>query len=231
MNKRVVILVLIILCIQAAAFAGDRAEFINLGFNNDTGAFLYAQYGKDESGTFLYADIFYHDLLSGEDLSVLSKSKTYPVTLSSGHDGLSALLMSLREYFDLYSLDIDHTQTGTTLYYQLPGQTTGELISFSDYKTRTVYSASIVIRPQSREPGTDAALAITLFQTLSDGTLNRFEAGSLTTPLENIYEFQLKQIIVSPQRNYAVLVFQVNEYDEDKDTTNIRYYVTSMKIE
>ncbi|NQT60259.1 MAG: hypothetical protein HQ557_14860 [Bacteroidetes bacterium] len=231
MIKKVLTLFLIIFCIQAAVFAGDRAEFINLGFANDSGAFLYGQFGKNESGTQLYADIVYHDLVSGENSSELSLSKTYQDSQQSGSNGLSALLMNLKEYYTISTVDIDHTQTGTTLYFQLPGQKTGDMVSFSDYQTRTVYSVSFVMRPQVREPGTNTSLAITLFQTLKDGTQNRFEAGSFIKPIQNVYDFQLKQIIVSPQRDYVVLVFQTTEYDEDNDTTNIRYYVDSVNIE
>ena len=230
MIKKVVFLFLIVLGIQAAVFAGDRAEFINLGFSDDSSAFLFGQYGKNESGTLLYADIVYHDLVSGENSSELSLSKTYPDSQRSGNNGLSALLMSLKEYNSIYSVDIDYNKTGTTLYFQLPGQTTSDTISFSDYQVGIIYSVSTVMRPQVREPGTNTALAITLFQTLQDGAQRRFEAGSFIKPIENVYDFQLKQIVVSPQRNYVVLVFQTTEFDKENNTTNIRYYIDSVKI-
>ena len=228
MVKKVVVFSLIIFCIQSALFAGDRAEFINLGFPNNSTAFLYGQYGRNESGTLLYADVVYHDLVSGENSDELSLSKTFQDFQRSGNNGLSALLMNLKEYNTVYTVDVDYTQTGTTLYFQLPGQTTGDTVSFSDYQTGTVYSISFVIRPRIREPGTSAALAITLFRTLEDGTQDRFEAGSFIKPVEGVYDFQLKQIVVSPRQDYIVLVFQTTEYDED--TTNIRYYVDSVKI-
>jgi hypothetical protein len=117
------------------------------------------------------------------------------------------------------------------LYFQLPGDITGDILTFMDYRaTRTEYSVSFVMRPQIREPGTNTSLAITLFQTLMDGTQKRFEAGSLIKPIQNVYDFQLKQIIVSPQRDYVVLVFQTTEYDDLNDTINIRYYIDSVKI-
>ncbi|MBL7005691.1 MAG: hypothetical protein ISR78_01270 [Spirochaetia bacterium] len=230
MFKKVISLFLIVFCLHTAVFAGDRAEFINLGFSRDSKAFLFGQYGKNESGTLLYADVLYHDLVSGENSSELSLSRTYPDSQRSGNNGLSALLMNLKEYNSMYTVDIDYTQTGTTLYFQLPGQKTGDMISFSDYQVGTVYSVTFVMRPQVREPGTNTALAITLFQTLKDGTQNRYEAGSLIKPIQDVYDFQLKQVIVSPKRDYVVLVFQTTEYDIDNNTTNIRYYVDSMKI-
>ncbi len=230
MIKKVVSLFLLVFCIQTAVFAGDRAEFINLGFSANSEFFLFGQYGKNESGTLLYADVIYHDLVSGENSRELSLSKTYPDSQRSGNNGLSALLMSLKEYNSIYNVDVDYNQTGTTLYFQLPGQITGDLISFSDYQVGIIYSVSLVMRPRIREPGTNTALAITLFQTLRDGTQSRFEAGSLIKPIQNVYDFQLKQIIVSPQRDYVVLVFQTTEYDENNDTTNIRYFIDSVKI-
>ncbi len=211
--------------------AGDRAEFINLGFSDDGSIFLYGQYGKDTEGRYLYADIIAHSLVDDQRVDEMTISRQYPMRQFSGQSGLNALLMGLREHASSYSLPINYTNTGSVLFFQLPGQDAGELVTFTDYADMTLYTVSLTIRPKERKPGTDATILLTLFRELRDGTKSRFSTGSLLEPLEGIYEFHIKQAVLSPDRSGIIVVIQTRVFNEADGDEDYRYTVYSIPFD
>ena len=228
-GKMVCLLVLLLVPMLLAA--GDRAEFINLGFSDDGSIFLYGQYGKDAEGRYLYADIIAHSIDEDRRVDELTISRQYPIRQFSGQSGVNALLMSLREHASSHALPINYTNTGSVLFFQLPGQDAGELVTFTDYADMTLYTVSLTIRPKEREPGTNATIQLTLFRELRNGTKSRFSTGSLLEPLEGVYEFHIKQVVLSPDRTKIVIVIQTRVFNEEDGDEDYRYTVYAMPLD
>jgi len=218
----------IFLLLLTSVFAGDRADFINLGFIDQNEAFLYGQYGMDEEGTYFYADVVYHDLQSGETPAELIQSKRYPLTELNGGSTLPAMLQSVQEYLSVNPVSVDFTRTGVMLYP--PGIESGNVISFKDDTQNKDYSLSLNLRPKTRKPGSNTALALTLVQNDSDGTYKRYDAGSLVRPLEGVYDVRLAKVYSDPERNYLVMVFQTSEFDDETESVDARYLLKSIAL-
>jgi len=220
----------IFLLILTSVFAGDRADFINLGFIDQNEAFLYGQYGMDEDGTYFYADVVYHDLQTGETPSALIQSKRYPLIELDGGSTLPAMLQSVQEYLSVNPVPVDFTRTGVMLYSRLPGTGSGDVASFKDYTQNKDYELSLTLLPKVRTPGMSTKMAITLRQYNPEGTLTRYDAGSLVRPLEGIYDVRLANVYSDPERNYLVMVFQTSEFDDETESVDARYLVKSIAL-
>ncbi len=219
------------LLILSSVFAGDRADFINLGFIGQNEAFLYGQYGIDEEGTYFYADVVYHDLQTGETPAESIQSKRYPLIELDGGSTLPAMLQSVQEYLTVNPVPVDFTRTGVMLYSRLPGTGAAARISFKDYTQNKDYSLSLNLRPKVRNPGSNTAIALTLYQYDQEGNLEqRYDAGSLVSPLEGVYDVRIAKVFSDPERNYLVMVFQTSEFDDETKSVDVRYLVKSIAL-
>jgi len=219
----------IFLLLLTSVFAGDRADFINLGFIDQNEAFLYGQYGMDEDGTYFYADVVYHDLQTGETPAELIQSKRYPLTELDGGSTLPAMLQSVQEYLSVNPVPVDFTRTGVMLYP--PGTGSGGVTTFMDYTNNTKYELSLILQPKVRKPETSTRMAITLRQYDTEGIFKqRYDAGSLVRPLEGVYDVRLAKVYSDPERNYLVMVFQTSEFDDETESVDARYLVKSIAL-
>lgn len=231
MRKRIYISLIICLFPLLSIFAGDRAEFINLGFNFDSTQFMYGVYGIDEVGIDAYASVYLYDL----EKQALDRNqfyeKTYKNAVTPGQNGIGALFMVLEDNYLAGGRNrISHLNNGNVLYYQFPGQKSSTRVAFRDFINNYYYTIVLTRRPLIESPDSNAALALTVFRSNEDGKQEKYQQGSLADFGDGVFSYDLKKVILSPNGKYLVMVVQTKINDPVKGIL-VRYQVRSIKLE
>ena len=232
--RRTIIAVLMVSMISLGLplTAGDKAEFLNLGFSSDGSTFFYGQHGIDVISNDVYVTILGFDLESESLDPELAYHQTVTTRAIPGQQSsLAALIRSVRVYEDETGVTLDPMRTGRILYYVLPGSTAEDVVTFVDHRDSMIYDVALTERPLSTAPGDSAAVNVTAYITpLTEETTSRFDSGSLAVFEDAVYDYLLKQIIISPDDRYLVCVFQTRVFDENSGTS-IRYSLRRVALE
>lgn len=227
----IVILLVIMMTLGSPLSAGDKAEFLNLGFSPDGSTFFYGQHGIDVVSNSVYVTIDGFDLVSGTLLPELSFAQTFNTRAIPGQQSsLAAIIRSVSTYEEFAGVTLDPMDTGRVLYYVLPGNAVGDVVTFVDYRDDMIYDVAFSERPLDAGLGDSAAVNVTVYVTpLTEETTIRHDSDSLADYEESVYDYILKQIIISPDYDYLVCLFQTRVYDENSGTS-IRYSIRRVPL-
>lgn len=228
MPKRLAILTLMILA-AAAAFAGDAATFVNLGFSDDGSHFMFGQYGIDQPSGASYAEIYAVDNAANVFApgGVLKASSN--AVLDIGQDG-SGLFFNLmyQNASNAKRYRIDHLDQGRLLYVLLDGEEPLNRLSFRDFKTN--YEYEIVLERDLRESGAgvSSSFSLDLAMTRTDGTVKRVLAGNPSIKRQGVTDYLIRRVILSPDARYLIVV--IEKKMNAADGASIRYMVEPVRI-
>ena len=227
----IVILLIIMMALATPLSAGDKAEFLNLGFSPDSSTFFYGQHGIDTVSNSVYVIINGLDLDSGTLIPELSFTQTFSTRVIPGQQSsLAAIIRSVSTYEEFAGVTLDPMDTGRVLYYVLPGNAVGDVVTFVDYRDDMIYDVAFSERPLGASPGDSAAVNVTVYVSpLTGETTMRYDSDSLADFEDSVYDYILKQIIISPDFDYLVCMFQTRVYDENSGTS-IRYSMRRVSL-
>lgn len=211
-------------------FAGDAAQFENLGFSTDEHTFMFAQYGVDRSSSAPYAEIYTVNVESNDFVSdgVFRTESDHRV--SAGQDGSAALYSLLRETSSIVSEhSIDHLRQGRIVYARLNEDDQGESVDFRDFNTGDSYSAQL--NQEQEGSGTDvrARFHIELTREPADGQQRSYTIGSPERYRDGVSEYRLHQGILSPDEQSMVFVVEMTRPTDEGHS--LRYMVETLKFE
>lgn len=224
-------LIAALLCrLLLSLYAGDRAEFVNLGFSSDGDLFMYGQYGVNSLNDGMFADLKVVELQTDTLRSDLGQSRLYRCMIYPEQTGREALYESLKEYAtDKGSLvTIDHLSTGRLLYKQIPGEKSDEGIMFRDFSSGIDYSIAVTQRSAGEGSEIKSSLVLSVYQDMDIGEDKRYSVGMMTGYMPGISGFQIKQVLLSPDSRFLLIVVQYEQYREDGN--DVRYMVRSVEL-
>jgi predicted secreted protein len=234
MSKKIfflaVLTALLMVC-GAVLWAGDTASFVDLGFSQDGGVYMFAQYGVLGATLRPWADLYAVDVAKNDFVSggKVSYSSYNPV--NAGNDGIGALYRLIAQQSalaDRYRVDFLHQ--GHPLYIALDaegGSPQGERVEFRDFERGFSYQARLVPGYEGSGGAMRSSFHIALDRTGPAGDRRSFTVGNpgVKRPLINTYK--IKKVIASPLDNGLIFVIEMrkqvlNGYD-------IRYMVETLR--
>jgi len=226
-TKTSVIGVLLTLC-ALPLFAGDSANFLNLGFSDTGRYFMFAQYGIRESTSFPYADLFVVDVPTNKFVSGGVKHGEYQDPAEPGYSGEGAVFRLYRHNLPLVErYRIDHLDTGRILYLLIDGEKPKELLEFRDFITGVQYRIRLVQHRFGSGKTVRASFHINLTVTSKSG-VRTFVVGLPNYERKGVKEYRIRQIILSPDAKS--LVFVIEKGEADQAGADIRYMVETVRI-
>ena len=96
MNRKCFLILILIICAMPV-FSGDVADYVNLGFSDDSGYFMFGLYGIDYRNSKPYAEIYTVDVSGNRFAGNGVYEKVYDSVLQPGQDGSGALLTCLKK--------------------------------------------------------------------------------------------------------------------------------------
>jgi predicted secreted protein len=224
MAKRFALVWALVATLSTAAFAGDVAQFINLGFSPDSRYFMFGQYGILEKGSTAWASSWVVDVPANTFAPKAARQFTSPKPVEPGASPLGALLDVLSEGASVKKqYRIDHLLTGRLLYVLVDGAEASDSLEFRDFPSGRSYKISLAQAPS--EAG--ASFGLTVSYTDKDGKECTIKAGSPSLKRPGVKAYHVKQIILAPDG--VSLVFLVQREEQDTSGDNIRYMVETVR--
>lgn len=223
--------VLLLLCFSAAsAWAGDAADFINLGFSADSEFFAFAQYGVQEEDLYPYTDIFVVDVSRNAFVADGVAREVYEQPITPGYDGASALYHSLQEHTTLLqSKAIRHTNTGRLVYVLMNGDEPKDELEFRDFETGNRYRVELIQSARGEEENVRSRFHIELDVSPESGRRESHTVGLPEYEREGVQGYRILQVIAAPDNASLVFVIELERYAERG--ADLRYMVETVDIQ
>jgi predicted secreted protein len=225
------IFVLLALVLGAdAAFAGDVATFVDLGFSPDSAYFMFGQYGLDQAAGKPYAETYLVDAKRNDfvDKGVIRRS--FDVALEPGQDASGALFSLLGEEQALVKkCKIDHLLPGRLLYVLMDGQEPPASLSFRDFKTGASYEVSLSQSSSEVRGQAAASFGIAMSYSAKEGAVSkRVVGGNPDIKRQGVKSYAIRRIIAAPDEK--TLIFIVEKRTVDKGDPGIRYMAEALRL-
>lgn len=229
MNKKWVTTACVLL-IASAAFAGDVAQFVNLGFSEDSDIFVFGQYGILDESSRPYAEIYLVDVPANDFVRNGVHRRVFETPVSLGHDGGAALHRLVREQATLIGEHrVDHVDQGRLVYVLIDGATPAPSLTFRDFQRDVRYD--IELRQNARGSGTDvsAAFHIELRVDYGDGRVQTRRIGLPEFYRSGVGSYLIRQILLTPDESGIVFVVEMRLPTENGRA--VRYMVETASLE
>lgn len=228
MRMRTVYLILLVILLSTACiFAGDIANFQNLGFSPDSRYFMFGQYGINEKSSSPYADIFFVNVKSNAFLPQGVKHAQFRESVEPGNDGRGALFSLLEESYNLTKkYNISHIATGRFLYILLDGEEPKEELNFRDFQSGQKYNITLSQKTRGEGKNTEAAFHILLTIEDKSGKTRNLVVGLPNYWRSGVRAYRIKRIILAPDEKS--LIFMIQKEEVDSAGPNIRFMVETV---
>ncbi len=208
-------------------FAGDIANFVNIGFSGDSRYFMFAQYGMTDSA--VYSDIYTVDVLNNSFVQNGVNSKEYPVKAYSMDDGTGAFYKGLLASSQIIQkFGIDTLLKGRSLYVNINGDPI-HVLEFRDFKTGKTYKINLQEKSEIKSSVYESSFSLNILVEKEGLPSKVYSAGSPTVKRKGIKGYNIKTIFLSPDEKNMVLVIEKTEVN--KDSVSIRYMVETLPLQ
>jgi predicted secreted protein len=227
--RRRIALMSMLLFALGSVYAGDVAQFVNLGFSPDSSVFMFAQHGVHQETSRPFAEIYTVDVPANSFIPSGVVRHQYDVQISPGQDGIGALftlLPEVRETVQRYR--VNHLRQGRPLYVLVNGRRPKSHIEFRDFETENRYT--ITLTQTARGEGTDGSAAFHLDVSVHfpDGDIIERRVGRPNLYRPGVNRYRLQQVILaSDQRSLVMVVERVRDTSSGE---RIRYMIETVRL-
>jgi len=226
--KRIGLLVALLIFASASMFAGDIASFVDLGFSSDAKYYMFAQYGINEK-SLPYAEIYTVNVVTNRFVTGGALQQEYSVVVNPGQEGFGALMTLMRKGDDLAEkYGIHHLKTGRLVYILLNGELPKETVQFRDFQTGNKYTVTLRQSVYGEGKNISSSFFINTAVESSSGNLENFTVGLPNYKRNNVKEYTIRKILVSPEDN--ALIFVIEKTVAGSHGNNIRYMVETLPM-
>lgn len=211
-----------------SVYAGDVANFMNLGFSPDGTRFAFGQYGVADVVYQSWAEIFCVDVVKNKFVP----DGTFivnPGTATSATDprGVFASLQNKSAAF-LAASKVDSALRGRTVYIQSEDEPSLKTIAFRDFETKSLYSVELktFVEGSGKEVRSSFYLLVSI--TGADGKEIRKTVGLPGFKRDGVQDYLIRNIITDNSGRSLVFVIEKKVYD--RNGSSIRFMVETLRL-
>jgi predicted secreted protein len=228
MQKRALIVPVLLFFLSIRLFAGDIAAFENLGFSEDAKLFLFAQYGIGAEDSRAYAELYMVDMAGNRFLSGGVLKKSYDEEIYPGQNGSGALYMALREFTPRIEKEkINHLATGRLVYLLINGDTPQKHLEFRDFLRGEQFEVELIQHSYGEGKDVSSSFHLEVKITPKSGKARSYKVGHPDYKRPGVLEYRIKRVFFSPDEKGLVFVIERDELDGSGN--NIRYMVETLR--
>nr|WP_314992203.1 DUF2259 domain-containing protein [uncultured Treponema sp.] len=218
--------VIIMAAFTAAVYAGDIANFVNLGFSADGTKFAFGQYGLQDKTYRAYAEIYAVDIGTNTFLQN-GIFRTSPSKQTEGKESKSTFLaLQNRAQAALSKWDISETRQGRVLYAQTEATAGNQTLFFRDFQTSDEYT---VVLNTAQKSKTESSFYLTVEKTKPNGTKIQKQVGRPDYIRSGVKNYSVKKILMDDTAHAMIFIIEKNEYASSGDS--FRYMVEATLID
>ncbi|MDR1315425.1 MAG: DUF2259 domain-containing protein [Spirochaetales bacterium] len=228
--KRLVSVIFFILVVSVfPAFAGDVATFINLGFSDDSGYFMFGFHGIDGETNRPFAELYTVDVKANNFVPGGAAQESFSESLQPGQDAGGAFYTLLEKNIPLVNkFRIKHLRQGRLLYILLNGDAMKDVLEFRDFNTKNQYSVRLNQTTTGSGARVRSAFHINLTVKKENGEARSYTIGRPDYYREKAMGYRIRQIFLSPDEKNLVCVIERDQYSATGKS--VRYMVETVKF-
>jgi len=212
-----------------ALFAGDVATFVNLGFSEDSGTFMFGQYGVRSKDTRAYAEIYTVDVEKNRFVKGGRVKEVFDTEIEPGQDGKGALFELFHEVAPLVKrYKIDHLATGRVVYLLIDGDEPKRRLEFRDFFLGDSYVLTLVQQQFGEGDKVRSSFHINIAVTDKEGKTETYTLGLPDYTRAGVLSYRIKQVLFSPDERGLVCV--VEKHIREENGKSIRYMVETVRL-
>ena len=228
--KKLIICLTMILSLCLSVFAGDVAEYTDLGFSPDGKYYVFAQYGVTDKDFEPYAEIYTVDV-EKNDFVKNGIYKVNPGSVKSVKSGFAVF----EELYNKNKANIDKycgekATLDTTLYLRGPeSKSSSEEITFKDFINSTeeneiFYTINLVKHVSGKGKTLKSSFFIGVEQKDASGKIiSRKVVGNPDFERDGVCDYVIRRIVAD--KSGKSIVFEIEKQIEDSKGTSFRYMV------
>ncbi len=209
-------------------FAGDIANFVNLGFSADGNRFVFGQHGVSDGDFAGYADIWAVDVPKNAFLTG-GKFSTAASAATAGKDGngVFAALQNAAAPF-LAKNGIDSSRKGRSLYVQAEDIPSLREIAFRDFETGSSYKVSVTVKVSGSGADARSSFYLTVSVTDKSGKATVKTVGLPGYERPGVKDYLVRRVLTDDTGKSVVFVIEKTVYDRKGDS--VRYMVETLRL-
>ena len=224
--RRIVVCLIILVFINTGLFAGDIANFVNLGFSGNSEYFMFAQYGVAENE--IYSEIYTVNVKKNTFVKEGLIKKQFTQAVTSQEDGTGALYSTVADISGFASKNgINFISKGRCLYLNINGDS-GKAVNFRDFKTGKNYDVQLSQNVGGSGESATSSFGITLSVNDKAGRKLDYRIGNPAYTRKGISDYKVKRVILSPDEKG--LVFVIEKKVENPDGVSVRYMIETLRF-
>ena len=229
MQKRVILIGVLILSVIVPLAAGDVATFVNLGFSEDSSVFMFGQYGVIDGEERPYAEIYTVNVHKNAFVPDGVTKKVYTDEVQPGQDGSGALFNLFHQVEPQVSkYSVDHLKTGRLVYVHVDGDKPKNRIEFRDFYRGDSYVLTLVQQNYGSKKDVSASFHINLSVTSKSGSTRTYTLGLPDYRRDGVISYRIQEVFFSPAESGLVVVMEKELWSEQGK--NIRYMVETTTL-
>ena len=227
------ICILFLAVLAPAAWAGDAATFVDLGFSPDGKNYMFAQYGVESATLKPWSELFVVDVPKNNFVSGGRVSYVHTGPVTPGQDGSGAFYTLLTGNAALAkSHRIDFTRQSQPLYISLDNgpleEGKSETVEFRDFDTGSTYAATLVPYVEGAGADLKSSFYINLVRTAADGTVKKYVVGTPQVKRPQIIAYRIRRAMIAPKD--GSLIFVVEMRRRSPGGFDLRYMVEALRL-
>jgi len=210
-------------------WAGDMANFVDLGFSPDGKYFMFAQHGVQTKTLKPWAELFVVDVAGNNFVPNGRVSYVHDKAVIAGQDGSGALYQIIAKNAALANqYRLNYLNQGQLLYIDLNGSSAGENLEFRDFESGNSFAASLVSNVEGTAQNLKSSFFITLESNSRDGRRKTYTVGNPQIKRPLISSYRIRKAVKAPVDGSMIFVIEMKrQSDGDTDTL---YMVEAVRL-
>ena len=226
--KRWIAIVALMLAFVSAAFAGDVATLVNLGFSPDSAYFMFGFYGLDVSNGKPYAEVYIVDTKRNDFAPGGVFKGMYGAELQPGWDPAGGFYRLFSDATPLArKLKVDHLAQGRLVYLLVNGDAGSDALSFKDFDTGAQWDVALKENVEDRAGAISSSFGLEVSVT-TDGKKAGVKAGNPAIKRKAVADYTIREIVVAPDGRTVVML--IEKLEKNASGTSIRYMAETFRL-
>jgi predicted secreted protein len=225
---RWITLVALVLALSQAAFAGDVATLVNLGFSPDSTCFMFGFYGLDTSPGKPYAELYLVDTKKNEFRPGGVFKGMYGAELKPGWDPAGGFYKLFSDAAPLARKNrIDHLAQGRLVYLLINGAEGPDTLAFKDFETAAQWN--VALKETVEEKAGALTSSFSLDVSVTNGERKSVvKAGNPAIKRKGVANYTIREIVVAPDDKTVVVL--IERLEKGASGNSIRYMVETFRL-
>jgi predicted secreted protein len=231
LKKVVLTISIIVLTCVSALWAGDSANFVDLGFSPDGRTYMFGQYGVLSPALRPWAEIFVVDVRANNFVQNGRISHIENIPIKAGQDGSGIFFRLINSNSSLAGrYGINFQNQGLPLYIsrtEYPPEN-GEKIDFRDFASEKQYIAELIPTRFNSAQGVSSSFYIKLESRLPNGQTRNYTVGNPQIKRPQIASYNIKRVLIDTSGESLIFVIEMKRLAANG--FDIRYMIEAQRL-